>query len=68
MRKFERNDESTVPLALHSARDKESTITLDQVGMVDLGGTLGIGGYMYGMVICKLRDRERRNRFWAFTP
>ena len=34
----------------------KKVVSLDQVGVADLGGTMGIGGYKYAMVICKVAE------------
>ena len=36
---------------------------MDQVGMTDVEGTLGIGNFRYAIVICKISED-----FWTFAP
>ena len=38
-------------------------ITMDQVGLTDVEGTLGIGKYKYAIVICKISED-----YWTFAP
>ena len=38
-------------------------LTMDQVTMTDFDGTLGIGGYRYGLVIAKVKED-----YWACFP
>jgi hypothetical protein len=47
-------------------RDDEryaNVVTMDQVGLTDVEGTLGIGKYRYAIVLCKI-DKD----YWSFMP
>ena len=39
------------------------TFSMDQVTMADLPGTVGTGGFRYGVIICKLEEDQ-----WRFYP
>lgn len=41
----------------------EKVVSMDKVTMADLDGTLGIGGFRYALVVCKLEED-----YWDFKP
>ena len=43
--------------------DYQRVMTMDQVTMTDLDGTLGIGGFKYALVISKVTEDH-----WDFRP
>ena len=34
----------------------DKVVSMDQVTMADLDGTLGIGGFRYALVVCKVKE------------
>ena len=51
-------------------------MAMDQVGLTDLEGTLGIGKFRYAIVLCKVDDEDltdeeilaKMKRYWKFIP
>ena len=46
-----------------SAEDHSTTVTMDQVSMTDVDGTMGVGGFRYAIVFA-----EVEHDYWRFKP